>query len=173
MTTPKIAPTQSSPEALSPRNYAFLQQYIYSRSGIVIEADKHYLLESRLLPILRDLKIASLDALSSMLATSAPASLGKLVIEAMTTNETFFFRDTACFQSLSRSVLPSLFEKLTPRRKVRIWSAAASSGQEAYSIAMLLLERWAEGEKILRSSELTFLSRSSFGHAKAGTSSLK
>lgn len=140
ISTPNSAPSPSSTGILSSRNYTFLQQYIHSRSGIVIEADKHYLLESRLLPIIKEHKIASLDVLCTMLATSAPASLSRRVIEAMTTNETFFYRDTAVFEALSRSVLPSIFNNLTQRRKIRIWSAAASSGQEAYSIAMILLE---------------------------------
>ena len=130
----------TNPAALSAVNYAFLQKYIHAESGIVIEADKQYLLESRLLPLLRDNRIDSLDALSSRLAARSSPSLGKLVVEAMTTNETLFFRDPVMFDGLRKQVLPALFDKLKGTRKLRIWSAAASSGQEAYSIAMMLLE---------------------------------
>lgn len=129
-----------SAATLSSKNYAFLQQYIHSESGIVIEGDKQYLLESRLMPILREHRIDSLDALSGLLASRSSASLSKLVIEAMTTNETLFFRDTAMFEALRKEVLPSLFERIHEKRRLRIWSAAASSGQEAYSLAMMLTE---------------------------------
>jgi chemotaxis protein methyltransferase CheR len=130
--------TQAS--ALSPSNYAFLQKYIHAESGIVIEADKHYLLEARLLPIVRESQLASLDALSARLAARASPSLARLVIEAMTTNETLFFRDSVMFEALRKEVLPAMFDLLKGQRKLRIWSAAASSGQEAYSIAMMMLE---------------------------------
>ena len=135
-----LARLGANPAALSPVNYAFLQKYIHAESGIVIEGDKQYLLESRLLPLLRDNRIDSLDALSSKLAARSSPSLGKLVIEAMTTNETLFFRDPVMFVGLRKQVLPALFDRVKGTRKVRIWSAAASTGQEAYSIAMMLLE---------------------------------
>ncbi len=125
---------------LSARNYAFLQKYIHAESGIVIDADKHYLLESRLMPIVRDSQLESLNALSVRLAARSSPSLAKLVIEAMTTNETLFFRDPAMFDTLSKHVFPAMFDRIKGTRKIRIWSAAASSGQEAYSIAMMMLE---------------------------------
>ena len=121
-------------------NYAFLQRYIYDESGIVIDADKQYLLESRLLPIMREHEIESLNDLAKLLRTSPSVQLGGLVVEAMTTNETLFFRDPVLFESLRDEVLPQMFAVLRGARKLRIWSAAASTGQEAYSMAMLLLE---------------------------------
>ena len=133
-------PASGNAALLSPKNYAFLQQYIHSESGIVIDGDKQYLLESRLLPILREHRIDSLDALSGILASRSSAPLSKLVIEAMTTNETLFFRDTAMFDALKVGVFPSLFERTRGVRRLRIWSAASSSGQEAYSLAMMLTE---------------------------------
>jgi chemotaxis protein methyltransferase CheR len=129
-----------SSSALSPSNYAFLQKYIHAESGIVIDEDKHYLLEARLLPIVRQSQLESLDALSTRLASRASPSLAKLVIEAMTTNETLFFRDAVMFDALRKEVFPAMFDLLKGKRKLRIWSAAASSGQEAYSIAMMMLE---------------------------------
>ncbi len=137
---PAPARESSNPTALSPANYAFLQHFIHTESGIVIDTDKQYLLESRLAPILRSQNIDSLDALSVLLAKKSSVALSKVVIDAMTTNETLFFRDTAMFEALQTHVLPLLFEKAGKTRKLRIWSAAASSGQEAYSLAMMLLE---------------------------------
>ena len=125
---------------LSPANYSFLQKYIQTQSGIVIEADKRYLLEARLLPLLRDHSLDSLDGLALQLAARPSSPLASLVIEAMTTNETLFFRDSAMFDALRTSVFPALFSSTGRLRKIRLWSAASSTGQEAYSIAMLLLE---------------------------------
>jgi chemotaxis protein methyltransferase CheR len=135
MSTPSPAPA-----VCSAQSYAFFQQFIYSGSGIVLDEGKHYLLESRLLPILRELEIRSLDELMHRLSKNPPPALAQRVIEAMTTHETLFFRNPALFESLRQQVLPSLFERREGRRKLRIWSAAASSGQEAYSLAMMLVE---------------------------------
>lgn len=125
---------------LSATNYSFLQRYIQAQSGIVIEAEKRYLLEARLLPLLRDHNIDSLDGLAFQLAARPSSPLASLVIEAMTTNETLFFRDSAMFDALRTHIFPLLFTATGRSRKLRIWSSAASTGQEAYSIAMLLLE---------------------------------
>lgn len=147
---PVVATPEASPErvALSPYNYAFLQQYVHKESGIVIEGDKQYLLQARLLPILKEQGIASLDLLASMLANRSSLLLSRLVIEAMTTNETLFFRDPTTFEALRTEVLPRTFERVARKRKVRIWSAAASTGQEAYSIAMLLLDMGKGAEEV-------------------------
>ena len=82
---------------LTPANYAFLQKFIYAESGIVVDADKQYLLDSRLMPLVRDVKLASLNALSELLAQHRLDPIGKRVIDAMTTNETLFFRDRSFF----------------------------------------------------------------------------
>ena len=124
--------------SISPENYAYLQQEIYRESGIVLDQDKHYLLESRLMPVAREAKLTSLDELCARLRAKSPASLAQQVIEALTTNETLFFRDIAPFDALRQRLIPELLEKAP--QKISIWSAAASSGQEAYSIAMLLKE---------------------------------
>lgn len=141
LSEPRVRPklVTASP-SLSASSYSFLQQFIYAGSGIVVDEEKQYLLESRLTPLLRDRGMASLDDLSRTLATKRDAELSRSVIDAMTTNETLFFRDIAMFDSLKVDILPSLFEKTNGKRKLRIWSAAASTGQEAYSVAMMLLE---------------------------------
>jgi chemotaxis protein methyltransferase CheR len=133
------APSKST--LLSDENYKFLQQEIYRDSGIVLDGDKHYLLDARLTPLVREAKLASLDDLCARLRARTSLSLGRQVMEALTTNETLFFRDMAPFEALRTLLLPELLK--TPPvagRPLRIWSAAASSGQEAYSIAMILQE---------------------------------
>lgn len=125
-------------KACSASSYAFLQHFVRAESGIVIDDDKRYLLETRLLPVARKHGLASLDGLSAALAGCPGADLRMDVIEAMTTNETLFFRDSSLFDALKTSVLPYLFDAFGRTRKIRIWSAAASSGQEAYSLAMTL-----------------------------------
>lgn len=130
---------------LSRESYAFLQKFIRQETGIVIEDDKEYLLQSRLQPIMasniaKELKLNTLEMLVEKLASGTPSSLIQLVADGVTTNETFFFRDESVFESLRTEMLPSLFKQLDGMRKVRIWSAASSTGQEAYSIALLLSE---------------------------------
>ncbi|HSR08461.1 MAG TPA: protein-glutamate O-methyltransferase CheR [Bryobacteraceae bacterium] len=129
-------------------NYRFLRDYIYRESGIVLDDDKHYLIEARLLPIVQQTQLASLDALCSALRNNGDPPLQKKVVEAMTTHETLFFRDMAPFDALKTEVLPPLIELRKATRKLTFWSAAASSGQEAYSLAMLLLEMGLEGWNI-------------------------
>lgn len=134
--------------SISPENYAFLQRYVYQESGIVLDEGKNYLVESRLLPIVKQESLTTLNDLCNLLKAVAPAALRGRVIEAMTTNETLFFRDAAVFEALQKTILPAMIESRRSARRLRIWSAAASSGQEAYSIAMLLLEMGLEAWQI-------------------------
>ena len=133
------APLQQGSK-LSSKNYTYLQQYVLRESGILLEEDKQYLLESRLIPVLKQYQLESLDALVNALVARSLPTLSRHVIDAMTTNETLFFRDAGLFDALRTEILPSLLKRQRGLRPARIWSAAASSGQEAYSIAMLLLE---------------------------------
>ncbi len=134
------ANTTAQEAQITPENYAFLQDRIYRDSGIVLDDTKHYLIESRLLPIVRKEKLGTLNELCARLRAIESGPLRRQVVEAMTTNETFFFRDVAVFDTLRDKVLPALVEKRQSSRTLSIWSAAASSGQEAYSLAILLLE---------------------------------
>jgi chemotaxis protein methyltransferase CheR len=130
-----------TPAALLPENYGFLRDYVYRESGIVLDGDKHYLLEARLMPIVAQMRLGTLDALCDVLRTNANGpALKRQVVEAMTTNETFFFRDPAQYEALRLHVLPALIEQRRDTRKMSFWSAASSSGQEAYSLAMMLRE---------------------------------
>jgi chemotaxis protein methyltransferase CheR len=124
---------------VSPPDYEFLRNYVYNESGIVLDAGKTYLVESRLAPVLTRRGWKTFNQLVQELRANAP-DLRREVVEAMTTHETFFFRDPQQFDALHKSILPELMKKRQAARSLAIWSAAASSGQEAYSVAMLLHE---------------------------------
>jgi chemotaxis protein methyltransferase CheR len=134
--------------SITAENYAFLQRYIYQESGIVIDAGKNYLLESRLLPIVRQENLSTLNDLCNLLRATTALPLKSRVVESMTTNETLFFRDVTLFDALQKQILPNLVAARNGSRRLNIWSAAASSGQEAFSIAMILDEMRLEGWRI-------------------------
>lgn len=121
-------------------NYAFLQNYIQRESGIALGQDKMYLLKSRLQPIIELERLRSLDELCERLRNAPTPALRRSVVEAMTTHETLFFRDPAVYDALRTTIIPALARARQATRTMRIWSAACSSGQEPYSLAMLLLE---------------------------------
>lgn len=121
-------------------NYRFLQEHVYDRTGIVLDEGKHYLFETRLSPLARQLGLASINDLCFLLRKPGQTEVGRLVAEAMTTNETYFFRDPAHYEAIRTVLLPRLRREREDTRTLRFWSAAASTGQEAYSLAMLLLE---------------------------------
>ena len=133
-------PSQTPIAEIHSENYRFLQQHVYSQAGIVLEDDKHYLFECRLTPIVRQLGLGSINDLCALIQATREPEVGRRVVEAMTTNETYFFRDPAHYEAIRTVLLPRLKEGRRDTRKLRFWSAAASTGQEAYSLAMLLLE---------------------------------
>jgi chemotaxis protein methyltransferase CheR len=126
--------------AITPENYTFLQQYIYRESGIVLEAGKQSLLDVRLLPIVKSAQLETINDLCALLKVVGLSPVKQLVVEAMTTHETLFFRDSNAFDALRTSILPGLKNLRSSSQRLSIWSAAASSGQEAYSLGMMLLE---------------------------------
>ncbi|RXF75375.1 CheR family methyltransferase [Hansschlegelia zhihuaiae] len=126
---------------MTPIQFASLARFLKERSGLVLGEDKRYLAEARLGPVARSRGVASLGALVDLLARGGDLDLAQAVTEAMTTNETYFFRDGAPFQRLTEEVLPKLIAARAAEKRLRFWSAACSSGQEAYSLAMLLAER--------------------------------
>ncbi len=132
--------SQTSIAEIHSENYRFLQQHVYSQAGIVLEEDKHYLFESRLSPIVRQLGLGSINDLCALLMATRESEIGHQVVEAMTTNETYFFRDPAHYDAIRTVLLPRLKQERQDTKKLRFWSAAASTGQEAYSLAMLLLQ---------------------------------
>ncbi|NYZ15215.1 protein-glutamate O-methyltransferase [Azospirillum sp. RWY-5-1] len=114
------------------------------RSGLVLTKDKAYLLESRLMPVARKWNMKGLDELANTVRTRKDEALLRDITEAMTTNESSFYRDSKPFDQFRQLVLPRLLETRASKRSIRIWSAACSSGQEAYSLAMLLLDEQAK-----------------------------
>lgn len=125
---------------MTPGEFEFLQKFLKDRSGLVLSADKQYLVESRLQPVAREAKIDSLSEVVSTLQRGANKKLENDVIEAMTTNESFFFRDKTPFDHFNDTMLPALLESRARTRSLKIWCAAASTGQEPYSLGICLKE---------------------------------
>jgi chemotaxis protein methyltransferase CheR len=121
-------------------DFDFICQILKTRSGLVLTNDKAYLLESRLLPVARKWKLATFDDLVRLIRTKNDEAVIRDVVEAMTTNESFFFRDTKPFDQFKQICLPAMMKARAANKTLRIWSAACSSGQEAYSLAMILTE---------------------------------
>ena len=124
---------------MTPLDYEFLRKVLKERSGLDLSADKQYLVESRLVPLARKAGLAGITELVQKIVKAGSAdALTTEVVEAMTTNETFFFRDKIPFDHLKDTMLPALLQARAARRSLRIWCAASSTGQEPYSIAMCL-----------------------------------
>ena len=130
--------------ACSDNDYAYLRELVLNQSANLIDPSRNALFETRLTPIARLAGAANLEGLVSILREDRPAHLHRAVAEAMTINETSFFRDVKPFDALRKNVLPKLIEQRQGERKLRIWSAASSTGQEAYSVAMMLCEHFPE-----------------------------
>jgi chemotaxis protein methyltransferase CheR len=124
---------------VTPFDYEFLRKLLKDRSGLDLSADKQYLVESRLIPLARRVGLPGIPELVLKMKSGAEP-LTSDVVEAMTTNETFFFRDKIPFDHLRQTVLPELVQARGSRRALRIWCAASSTGQEPYSIAMCVKE---------------------------------
>ena len=122
-------------------DFDLICRILKERSGLTLSKDKAYLLESRLLPVARQWKLAGLDELARLVRGQPDETLLRAITEAMTTNESFFFRDTKPFEQFQNLVLPRLLEARAHKRAIRIWSAACSTGQEPYSLAMILDEQ--------------------------------
>ena len=124
---------------MTPLDYEFLRKLLKERSGLDLSPDKQYLVESRLVPLARKVNLPGITELVQKMKAGSEA-LTSDVVEAMTTNETFFFRDKVPFDHLRDTMMPALLQARASRRSLRIWCAAASTGQEPYSIAMCLKE---------------------------------
>ena len=123
---------------MTPLDYEFLRKLLKERSGLDLSADKQYLVESRLVPLARKAGLPGITELVVKMKAGFAEALTAEVVEAMTTNETFFFRDKVPFDHLKDTMLPALLQARAARRSLRIWCAASSTGQEPYSIAMCL-----------------------------------
>ena len=125
---------------MNQQDFDFLRTFLKEQSGLVLSEDKGYLIESRLMPVARKRGLGGLEELVAAVRGGKDEGLRVDVIEAMTTNESFFFRDNKPFDSLRDTVLPKVVEarKAQGAKKIRIWSAACSSGQEPYTIGMIM-----------------------------------
>jgi chemotaxis protein methyltransferase CheR len=120
--------------------FEFLRTFLKARSGLSLAAEKRYLIESRLAPVCRRFELASLSDLVVRVKAGRDAEMERLVVEAMTTNETFFFRDRVPFDLFQNVLLPRFLSARAATKRLRIWCAAASTGQEPYSLAIILSE---------------------------------
>jgi chemotaxis protein methyltransferase CheR len=124
--------------SISANDFEIVQKFLFANSGISLVAGKEYLVEGRLQSLVHSEKFDDLHALIVALNGDAESHLGKKVVEALTTNETSFFRDKHPFETLKTAIIPELLKKPQVGKQIQIWSAASSSGQEPYSLAMLL-----------------------------------
>jgi chemotaxis protein methyltransferase CheR len=124
---------------VTPPDYEYLRKLLRDHSGLDLSADKQYLIESRLLPLARKAGLADIGDLVQKMKGGATALVSQ-VVEAMTTNETFFFRDKVPFEHFRNVIMPEILRTRAHRRSIRIWCAAGSTGQEPYSLAMSLKE---------------------------------
>jgi chemotaxis protein methyltransferase CheR len=123
---------------VTPQDFDYLRQLLRQRSGLVLSAEKQYLAESRLLPLARKHGFAGLSELVARLKAATAAPLGVEVVEAMTTNESFFFRDKVPFEHFRAVIMPALLSARAREKRIRIWCTACACGQEPYSLAMSL-----------------------------------
>jgi len=126
--------------AIATTDFEYICGLIRAKSGIVLETGKEYLVEARLTALARQQKIDSVGALVAKLRASPVDPLHKLAVEAMTTNETSFFRDHHPFEAMKSTVIPALLQKRAATRSLNIWCGASSTGQEPYTMAMTLCE---------------------------------
>ena len=124
---------------MTPPEYEYLRKFLKDYSGLDLSADKQYLIESRLFPLARKVGLSGISELVQKIMGGS-AAFNVQVVEAMTTNETFFFRDKVPFEHFRNLIMPQMLRSRANRKSVRIWCAAGSTGQEPYSLAMSLKE---------------------------------
>jgi chemotaxis protein methyltransferase CheR len=149
-------------------NFAWLCRYLLDNTGLVLGPDKLYLVESRLSPVARKFNTGDLDGLAETLRSGKNAELQREAVDAMMTNESFFFRDGKPFDQFRQVVLPRLLQNRAAQKSFRIWSAACSTGQEPYTLAMILKEEQAKLAGWRIEIVGTDLSRDALDRAKQG-----
>jgi chemotaxis protein methyltransferase CheR len=153
---------------MKPEGFAYLSKWLYDRTGLVLGPDKLYLVESRLSPIARKYNLAGLDAIIVELRSGRAGEFATEVSDAMMTNESFFYRDVKPFDQFRDLVLPALLQARAAVRRIRIWSAASSTGQEPYTLAMLIKEAEAKLQGWKVEIVGTDISKEALDRAKAG-----
>lgn len=154
--------------ALSTQDFQFLQDLVLREAAIVLAPGKEYLAQSRLEPVARAEGLDGLQGLVEALRRDRTGRLKNRVVDAMTTNETLFFRDIHPFDSLRESIIPALIERRRTTRRIDIWCAAASTGQEPYSLLMMLKENFPQLSGWNIRLVGTDISASALDRAKAG-----
>ncbi len=152
---------------MTPADFEFIAQMLKRRSGLVLTPEKAYLIESRVAPLVRKHGLANFAAVVLKLR-AGDERVARDVTEAMTTNESFFFRDKTPFDHFEKLMLPKLLQSRAGQKRLRIWCAAASTGQEPYSLAMLIKERWLQLKEWKVEILGTDLSSEVLDRAKAG-----
>ncbi len=132
--------------SVSPEDFRFVSAFVRDAAAIVLESGKEYLVETRLGPVAERSGLDGIPSLVRELRRDRHGALARAVVDAMTTNETSFFRDVGPYQHLRQSVIPALIDARRADKRLSIWCAAASSGQEPYSLAMLLREHFPQLE---------------------------
>ncbi|MEO6809559.1 MAG: protein-glutamate O-methyltransferase CheR [Isosphaeraceae bacterium] len=129
---------------MTDQDFDFIRAVVRDRSAIALEDGKQYLVESRLEPIIRDLGLGSISDLVGLLRSPLSTVLQQRVVEAMVTTETMFFRDVLPFEMIRKVILPDLVLRRAAERRLNVWCAACSTGQEPYSFAILIREYFPE-----------------------------
>ncbi|HEY2253348.1 MAG TPA: protein-glutamate O-methyltransferase CheR, partial [Planctomycetaceae bacterium] len=155
-------------ELMTDQEFNIIRKLLHERSAIDLDAGKQYLVESRLAPMLRRLKLNSIRELIDHLHRQPDSGLYRQIVEAMVTTESSFFRDHHPFEALRKFVLPELIDRRRDARRLNIWCAASSHGQEPYSIALIIREHFPElaGWKV--SLTASDISREVLSRARAG-----
>lgn len=153
---------------LTPHAFHYVQALVHDRAALVLEPGKEYLVESRLHPLARRLGFPTVERMIDALRSRAFDDLHRSVVDAMTTNETSFFRDVRVFEMFRNTILPAVVARRTQTQSLNIWCAACSSGQEPYSLAMLLREHVSHLTGWRISLTASDLSREMLAQARAG-----
>ena len=155
-------------ESMRDQDFDAIRRLLHEHSAILLDSDKQYLVESRLEPVLRQLNLNSIGDLIDQLRCQPGNGLHRQVVEAMVTTESSFFRDHHPFEALRKVVIPDLINRRRDERRLHIWCAASSHGQEPYSIALLLREHFPELAGWTVSLLASDLSREVLGRAREG-----
>jgi chemotaxis protein methyltransferase CheR len=149
-------------------DFDYIRNYVREQSAIVLEPGKEYLVESRMLTLAAKERLGSVDELIGKLRADPLNGLHRKVVDAMTTNETSFFRDIHPFEALRQVIIPELIARRAAERQITFWCGAASTGQEPYSVLMILAEHFPEVLRWNLTFIATDLSREVLAKARAG-----
>jgi len=155
--------------SLDPQGYNYVCDLVRDNSGVILDVGKEYLVEARLRPLAESAGLGTVHMFIERLRATPPGEAHRSVVEAMTTNETSFFRDLSPFEALRKAILPRLIEARGNERQLNIWSAACSTGQEPFTLAIILREYFGELAQWTCRIHATDLARKVIERARAGT----